>query len=232
MSSPVLTGSNFQTASAAAFSTATRVAGIVIALGYLLGLVGGPVVAVVGALGLMTYGRSVLVAQRAAIVTGAALAVMAGALGVAALRWGALDLGALRGVQSVLGPTLLVGPVQSAVATTTAAAAAMGALAVWLAAPWPESRVEISWALAEGAVGAFAIVTVFFDPARSAFAGGDAASIGIEIARWVGAVVIVTAVTGGAAWLLHKGHELWRAAVAATAGTAVVVAAALLMGAP
>ncbi len=229
MSSPVPAGSTFQTASAGAFSSATRVAGIVIALGYLLGFVAGPVVAVVGALALTTYGRNVLVPRRSALASGAALAVIGGSLGIAALRWGALELASLRGVQSVLGPTLLVGPLQAALATGIAAAAAVVALAVWLAAPWPTDRIDLVWALVEAAVGAFAIVTVFFDPARSALAGAGTASVALEVARWLGAVTLVMALVAGLGWLLQRRDELWRAVIVAGAGAAVVSAAALLM---
>ncbi|MGH2693430.1 MAG: hypothetical protein ACRDJJ_01315, partial [Actinomycetota bacterium] len=64
---------------ALAFSAATRAAGLVIALGYLLGLVPGPLVAVVGGLALVTFGRGLLCRRGDEAVAGAALAVVAGA---------------------------------------------------------------------------------------------------------------------------------------------------------
>ncbi len=193
----------------------TRAAGVVIALGYLSGIVPGPIVAVVGGLGLMTYGHQLLVERRAALVAGAALAVLGGALGVAALRWGALGLSEIRGVQSVLGPTLLVGPPQSAVASGIAAGAGLVALGVWLALPWPSSRgTFVGWGI-EAVIGAVALVSVFFDPAQPGL--------------WTLAVVAASAVAGGGAWLLHKVADVWRAAVVSVAGAAAIAAAALLV---
>ncbi|MDQ3983467.1 MAG: hypothetical protein M3271_12375, partial [Actinomycetota bacterium] len=80
-----------------------RVAGTVVALGYLLGFVRGPVVAVLGGLALVTLGRCAYSSPPDDLAFGGALAALAVALGVGALRWGALDLGDLRGAQSVLG---------------------------------------------------------------------------------------------------------------------------------
>ncbi|HJR45854.1 MAG TPA: hypothetical protein VJ927_09635 [Actinomycetota bacterium] len=218
-----------QETSTARFVAGTRVAGAVIALGHLLGLVPGSVVAVVGALAMITFGRALLLDARAAMVAGGALAVVGGALGIAALRWGALGLPELRGVQSVLGPTLLVGPVQAAVATGIAAGAAVVALAVWLSAPWPADRLQYIWSALEAGIAALAVVTVFFDPAKSALGSGGATSVVVDIALWTAAVLVTGLVAAAAAWGLRHVGMVWRLAAVALAGTAVTVAAALLV---
>lgn len=219
---------SFQTSSASAYSAATRTAGAVIALGHLLGFVSGPVVAVVGGIALMTFGRNLLVVHRAAAIAGAALAVLGGALGIAALRWGALDLGDIRGVQSVLGPTVLVGPTQAAVATGVAAGGATLALAVWATSPWPRRLGEATWWAGETLVVALAITTVFIDPAGSALGAGGGAHAALQIAWRAVVAVIVTAAAMGGAWLLRRWGELWRALVVGVAAAAVVTSAAVV----
>ena len=229
MTAAAVEAPGFQEASIGAFVTGTRVAGAVIALGYLLGLVPGSVVAVVGALALMTFGRTLMLEPRAALVAGGALAVVGGALGIAALRWGALGLPELRGVQSVLGPTVLVGPVQAAVATGIAAGAAVLALAAWSAGPWPADRFQLVWAALEACIGAFAVVTVFFDPAKSALGSGGAGSALVDIGLWLGAVVVTGAFVCLGAWGLQRLAAVWRLATVAAAGAAVSAAAAILV---
>lgn len=229
MSTPDPHVARFEDLSVSAFSVATRVAGVVIALGYLLGLVPGPVVAVVGGLALTTFGRNLLLERTGAVVAGAALAVLGGALGIAALRWGALDLGDIRGVQSVLGPTVLVGPTQAAAASIVATAGATLALAVWCSRPWPTTRRQLIWWALELGVGAFAVATVFLDPAESALGAGEAGDTAIQISRWVGVIVASAAVTGGIAWLLDRTNNVWRGVAVIAAGAAVVTSAGLLL---
>lgn len=221
----------FQEASPAAFASGTRAAGAVIALGYLLGFVPGPVVAVVGGLALITYGRALLLARIPAALEGVAVAVVAGALGIGALRWEALGLAELRGVQAVLGPTVLVGPTQVAVATGVAAGAALVALAVWLSAPWPKTRFGLAWSALEAVVGALAIVTVFFDPAESGLGGGGAGSATAQLLRWAGVTAVAAGAVGAAAWFLSAKKDVWRLILVAAAGAGVVAAAALLLAA-
>lgn len=229
MSAPAAEPASFQVSSASTLSVATRVAGVLVALGYLSGVVPGPLVAVVGGMALMTYGRNLLLERRPAIVSGAALAVVGGALGIAALRWGALELGDIRGVQSVLGPTVLVGPTQAAVATGIATGGACVALAVWSSRPWPRTRLQAIWCALELIVGAFAIATVFLDPAESALGSGGAAEVAAQVARWVGVIVVVGAVVAGAAWLLQRTADVWRAVAVAVAAAAVMTSAALIL---
>ena len=178
---------------------------------------------------LITYGRNLLLERNASLLSGAALAVLGGALGIAALRWGALDLGDIRGVQSVLGPTVLVGPTLAAAAAIVATVGACVALAVWSARPWPRARLEQGWWALELVVGSFAIATVFLDPARSALYAGSAGETALEIVRWIGVIAVVAVAAGGAAWFLNKLGELWRAVAVAVAGAAVAVAAALIL---
>jgi hypothetical protein len=209
------------------FSSGTRTAGVVIALGYLLGLVPGPVVAVVGALGLITFGRALLLDRRQALASSAALAVTAGALGVGALRWGTLELAGLRGAQSVLGPTVLVGPDQVALASGLALGGALLALGAWLAVPSPRGWGWIWWGI-EAATASLAIVTVFFDPARSVLAGRPLADVALEVGRWVGVTAAAVLVAGGWSWLQAKLPGMVRAAIVGLSGAAVLVAAGLV----
>lgn len=221
--------SGFQEASPAAFASGTRAAGIVIALGYLLGFLSGQIVAVVGGLALITYGRSLLLTRVSTGISGAAVAVIAGALGVGALRWETLELAELRGVQAVLGPTLLVGPAQTAAAAAVAAVAALVALAVWLSAPWPTTRTGFVWSGLEVVVAALAIVTVFFDPAHSVLRDAGAGSVTMQLLWWAVAVVVTAAAAGAAGRLLARRSDLWRAVPVVAAGAGVLAGAALLM---
>lgn len=170
----------------APLSAGARVAGLVVALGYLLGLVPGPLVAAIGGLALITFGRALLVDRLGELRSGASLALIAGAVGVAAIRWGTLQIGEVRGVQAVLGPTVLVEPAGAALASWLAAGGAVLALAVWLSTVRGEDRVGLGlWGL-EGLAGALAIVTVFWGPALGT---SVAAELGIWILTTIGALV-------------------------------------------
>jgi hypothetical protein len=210
-----------------AFSLGARVAGGVIALGYLSGVVAGPIVAVVGGLALMTFGRGLVLAAREEVIAGAALAVIASAFGVVALRWGALDLGALRGAQAVLGPTVLVGPTTQAVASWLAAGAALIALGLWLGPAVPrDGWTRLFWA-AEALIGALAIVSVFWGPAVT---GDDVAGVATGLGRWTAAVVVAGLASLAIAVLVRRLGRVWRlgalagAAVSALAGVALAAA--------
>lgn len=198
---------------------------MVICLGYLLGLVQGPVVSVVGGLALITFGRNLLLDHRSAAVSGAALAVIAAALGIAALRWGALDLGELRGVQSVLGPTVLVGPTEASLATSIAGAAAVVALTVWMSRPWPASKVLFGWWGVEAAVASLALLTLFFEPV-ALFDGAEGA---VAILGWAGGTLAIAALAAAGGWFLQKVPQIVPAALMGVAGAAVAAAAAILV---
>ena len=208
-----------------ALGAGLRVAGAVFALGYLLGFLDGPVVALVAGIGLMVLGRALIQSHPAALVSAVALSIFAGALGVAALRWNTLQIGTLRGAQAVLGPTLLVEPVSLATAAWLAAVGAALALAVWSALPIPRSRTASLLALTEASVGALAIATVSWGPSLSG---------GLDATGLVGWILVTLVVLIPTAVLLALrifrptwlgGRVLW--ALSALSGIAVLVAAGL-----
>jgi hypothetical protein len=199
-------------------------------LGFLLGLVPGPVVALVGGFALMTFGRALGVPGHGSLRIAAALAVIAGAVGVGALRWGSLDLAEIRGVQSVLGPTLLIGPEAAAVACSLAGTGGLVALAAWLLEPRSLSRATLIWGLAEAAIVALALVTIFFDPARSSLQEADAGTVAAELGLWVGATAVAGAMAGGLAWVLGRVAERWVWVAVAVGGTMVVAGATVIAG--
>jgi hypothetical protein len=213
----------------AGFSVGTRVAGGVIAAGYLVGLLPGPVVAVVGGLALITFGRALLVGRLEGSQAGAALAIAGGGLGVGALRWGTLDLGELRSVQSVLGPTVLVGPDAAAAATAIAMTGAALAAAVWLLIPQPPRRLlpPVSAAL-EAVLAALAIVTVFVEPIARPLDLSEAGDAAAVIGGWAAATAGATIALLVVSLALARVGPLWRWVALAFSGLAVVVGAALV----
>ena len=218
---------DLQAVSTGAVASGSRAAGIVFALGYLLGLVPGPIVAVVGGLALITFGRSLLLGRVPATFAALAIAVVAAALGVGALRWSTLSLDDLRGAQAVLGPTLSVGPERAAVASFLATGAAVLALGVWSALGPRSDRSDRVWLALEALVAALAVVTVFGDPVRLF---GDAAPARLlELAAWLGATVLTAAVVVSLGALLGgrgtavRGVAIGLSAAAVAAGAVVMV---------
>jgi hypothetical protein len=204
----------------ASLSEATRVAGLVIALGFLLGFVPGPLVAAVGGLALITFGRALLLDRVGEFRSGASLALIAGAVGVAGLRWGTLQLEDVRGVQAVLGPTVLVEPSVAATASWLAAGGAILALAVWLGSVRPAGRIGSAvWGL-EGLAGSLAIVSVFWGPGL----GTDLpAGLGIWALATVAALVPAVLL----AVLLARRRRAWTWIVLLLAAVAIGTGAAL-----
>lgn len=141
-----------------ALGAALRAGGALIALGYLFGLVQGPVVAVAGGVGIMTVGRLLHDwDRRSAALAGAALAGYIVAWGIGGLRWSSLALGDIRGAQAVIGPTLATGDAWAVAGAWLAGAGAVLATAVWLAVPssmsrWSRALDAVPVALATGAV--------------------------------------------------------------------------------
>ena len=172
-----------------AVAVGAQVAGVVLAGGYLLGLVQGPVMGLVGGLALIAFGRAVFLERAWAALTGAALAVLAGAMGVGALRWDAIELRALRGAQAVLGPTVLVGPIRVAVAAWLGLAAVVIAGVVLLSAPIGKGRAAIVARALEGLVLGLAAATVFWGPAIA-----DGLSFGSTLARVGGWALVAVAI--------------------------------------
>lgn len=202
----------------------TRATGAVIALGYLLGVVPGPLVPVIGGLALITFGHGLLLDRASRTFSAAGLAIVAGAVGIGALRWGAMGLDAIRGAQQVFGPTVLVGPATAATASWIAAGAAVLGLGAWMSSSDPRALpARIGW-VGEAAIGSLALVWVFWG---GAYASGDGGSVG-SVARWAAAVAVATSAVLGAAFVTVRLGPRWRWAVAGAAGVGVVAAAAML----
>ena len=192
-----------------AAALAARAAGVVAALGYLTGVVDGPVVAVVGCLALITFGRALGATADGIVLLGAAFAVLAGASGVVALRWGTLDLAALRGIQGVLGPTLLVEPLELAIAASVAVAGGIGALGVWLAVPVPSGARGRLWRWAESGTIALSLAAFFAGPQITGVREGLV---------WVAAGAVAMGGAEGIATLLAARSLRVRGGVLAVAG--------------
>jgi hypothetical protein len=205
----------------ASLADGTRVAGLIVAFGFLLGFVPGPLVAAVGGLALVTFGRALLVDRVGEFRAGASLALIAGAVGVAGLRWGTLELGEVRGVQAVLGPTVLVEPSGAATASWLAAGGAVLALAVWLGTMPNGNRVALGlWGL-EAVAGSLAIVSVFWGPA-----------LGTELASGLGVWALATLAALAPAVLLSlllaRRRPIWTWIALLVATAAVGAGAALI----
>jgi hypothetical protein len=211
----------------AAMSAGARVAGLVLALGYLTGEVPGPLVAAVGGLALMTLGRCLTLDRGAQALSAAGLAVVAGAVGVTGLRWDTLDLSGLRSVQAVLGPTLLVGPTAGALASIAAAVAATVALALWLGARPARGAWQWAWAILETLAMGLCLVTAFWGPKVLAGADVELSETVRGAAMWLGGIAACLVAGVAGALLLRAAAERWKAALMAACGVAVVAAAAL-----
>jgi hypothetical protein len=179
-----------------ALSAGTRVAGAVVALGYLTGWIAGPLPAAVMGLALMTFGRCLALRRSEILPPAVALGVVAVATGAGGLRWATLDLGLVRGAQAVLGPTVTVGPAAAVAGSLLAAGACVVALAVWLTSMKPPSRRgALVWA-SEAVPIALLAVTVFWGPKVV-----DGAS---DVAAWAGVTLAIVAVAGAIAALLWR----------------------------
>ena len=190
-------------------SVAARVAGAIGALGFLSGVVDGPVIGAVAGLALITFGRSILSQVGSELIAPAAFAVLAGAAGAAALRWGTLDLVEIRGAQGVLGPTIAVEPQAIALLALGALLAASVALGLWLGHRGERGTFFGLWWWVEALVGALFLAALFSGPPASdltqagillgstALIGGIAALAAILTAdRSTGVRLIVLGVCG------------------------------------
>lgn len=200
---------------------------MVIALGYLTGFVPGPLVVVVGALGLMTLGRELLVDRADEALAGASLAIIAATLGIGALRWESLLLPEIRAAQGVIGPTLMVGPTTAAVAAWLGATSATVALSIWLGSSPLRSPAERVVMIAETAVVSFAIVSMFWGPDPGGFSP-------VAVGAWIVRVGLVTLLALGIARFYERFDEasprvrlaaLALAAVAGGTGLAMITQA-------
>jgi hypothetical protein len=215
-----------QVAELGALAVGAQVAGVILAGGYLLGLVQGPVIAVVGGLSLIAFGRAVFLDRAWAAVTGVAIAVLAGALGVGALRWDALELRALRGAQAVLGPTVLVGPVRVSAAAWLGLAAVVIAGVVLLSAPVGTGRTALAARIIEGLVIGLAGATVFWGPAIPD--GLDFGDLVPKFGVWVLATLAIAVPVVGLSFVAAKAPMPLRWALLALAAALALTGAVLL----
>jgi hypothetical protein len=208
------------------FSAATRAAGTILGIGYVVGLVPGPVFAIVGALALVTFGRILLAPRTEAAFDAAALALVAAALLAGALRWGTLDIGEIRGAQTVLGPTLTLGPQTAAVAAWIAAVSGVVALAEWEAYPATGRGVDRFWWVTEMLLGGLALVSIFWGPEIAG--GGEGSSFFAGVGTWVATTSIVTLVALGVSFLLRRAPDVVRAALLGGALIALVLSVGMI----
>jgi hypothetical protein len=216
-----------------AVAAGVRAGGLVLALGYLTGLVGGPLVAAVGGLALITLGRCLRMDRVDQAVAATGLAVISGALGITALRWGTLELEELRSVQAVLGPTIQVGPEATAVAVMVAAAAATLALALWIAVLPVRGFGGWTWTGLETLAVALALVTAFWGP--KVLLGMEEvpdSEIVESVAIWAAASAAVVIAGIGGGLLARLVEPRARLAVMGVAALALLVAAGLMAGTP
>ena len=199
-------------------SVATRVAGAIGALGFLSGVVDGPIIGAVAGLALITFGRSALSQVGSELIAPAAFAVLAGAAGAAALRWGTLDLAEIRGAQGVLGPTIAVEPQEVALLAIAALLAASVSLGLWLGHRGERGTFFGLWWWVEALVGALFLAALFSGPPAS-----DLTQAGI----WLGSTAIVGAVAALAALLAVDRSTGVRFVVLGICGVVVTVAAAV-----
>ena len=196
-------------------------------VGYLSGLVPGQIVSLVGGLALITFGRMLLLDRQDTAVAGAALAIAAGSLGIPALRWGTLSIERLVGAQSVLGPTILVGPEAPAISSGVALGAAIIAIAAWSAQPVGTDKSSRVWGRVEGVVAVLAIALVFAAPG-SGGSLGDLFGEPAELAATAGTVVAGVVVVLAASRVLRSRRARW--IVLGVCGVAVAASAIVVAG--
>ena len=198
-------------------SVAARVAGAIGALGFLTGVVDGPIIGAVAGLALITFGRSALSPVGSELVAPAAFAVLAGAAGAAALRWGTLDLPEIRGAQGVLGPTIAVEPQEVALLAIGALLAGSVALGLWLGGRGGSTFFGIWWWV-EALVGALFLAGLFSGPPASGLA---------QIGIWVGSTVIIGGVAAASSVLAADRSIGVRFIILGGCGALVTAAAAV-----
>ncbi|MDQ4096079.1 MAG: hypothetical protein M3174_07750 [Actinomycetota bacterium] len=211
-----------------ALSVFARVAGSVIALGFLLGLVPGPLAAVIAAVALVSFGRGLAPEATRAYLGLAAFGVVALTAAVGALRWGSSSLDAIRGAQAVLGPTLLIEPQNAAIGAGLAAAAGVLALSVWLGAHTPGGLISFALSCGEAVVVTLMLATAFWGPAVAAPGAGDTAELAKDVGAWALVCLAAALPAVGLSFLWRRLPVLWSwvavgvALAAALAGTIVV----------
>ena len=209
-------------------SAATRVAGVVIALGFLVGLVPGPLAAALGGIGLITFGRLILSEARWTAVGVIGFGVVALAAIAGSLRWGTSSLDAIRGVQAVLGPTLAVEPQEAAIGAGLAAGGGTLGLALWLGASSSSGVWRFLWSCLEAIVVALLLATCFWGPAVAVSTDGGAGEVARDVGGWAAAVLAAAVPAVGLSLLSRRLRTVW-AWVALAVAVAAVVAGAVLI---
>lgn len=197
-------------------SVAARVAGAVGALGYLTGLVDGPVIGALAGLGLVTFGRGLLAPRGTELLGPAAFGVLAGAAGSVALRWETLDLAEIQGAQGVLGPSIVVEPLEVAILSGVALVAATLSLGVW--AGTPDTGWLARWWWVELVAGAFLLASLFSGPPPTDI---------IQAGLWLGATAVIAALALLVGRFASDRSIKSRGAVLVLCAAAVIVAAAV-----
>lgn len=199
-------------------SVAARVAGVVVALGYLLGAVDGPVLGPIGGIGLITMGRALVTPPGSWLLGVGSFGVVAAASGVAALRWGTLGLADLRGAQGVLGPAVLVEPVGLAAACIAAAGGGLLALGLWAVEPGPGGGRTLVWGGELLATGLL-LTGLFVGPEVGGF---------LDLTWWAGGLGLCCAAGVAGSRLLAGARVRLRAGLLAGAAALTLGAAAVV----
>ena len=201
---------------------------MVIALGFLVGLVPGSLAAALGGIGLVTFGRLILSEARWAAIGGIGFGVVALAAIAGSLRWGTSSLDAIRGVQAVLGPTLAVEPQEAAIGAGLAAGGGTLGLALLLGASRSSGVWRFLWTCLEAIVVALLLATCFWGPAVAVSADGGAGEVARDVGGWAVAVLAAAAPAVGLSLLSSRLRTVW-AWVALVVAVAAVVAGAVLI---
>ena len=209
-------------------SSAARVAGAVVCLGYLTGMVPGPLIAPVGGFALIALGRGVVARHASSALGASAWAVIALGASVGALRWGTSSLDAIRGAQAVLGPTVLIDPREAAIGAGLAAGGGTVALSLWLAALRPGGRWAALWSFFEAVMGALLLATAFWGPAVVARGVGDSAELARDLGGWALAVLAAAIPAFGLSFLWRRITRVW-SWVALAVAIAAVIAGTILV---
>ncbi len=210
-----------------ALAAGTRTAGAFVILGFATGVVRGSLLGLFAGLVLISFGHGFgedapTIARRMFATASVVVAV-----GVAALRWNTLELGPIRGAQAVLGPTLLVGPDDVALAACVAAAGAALALGAWSSVPSGGRLARVGAVLEVTVIGSI-IATGFWGPAlgEGSSAGSNIAGIGQWVAASIAAAFVAIAVS-----VQDRALDRARWVIAVLGAVAVTAGAVLMAGA-
>jgi hypothetical protein len=209
-------------------AAAAQAAGIVLAFAQLTGLWEGILFLLGGAFALIAGGRMLDEDDSTAFLTAFAYVVLIGSLGAVALRWASPDLEVWRGVESVLGAPLVVGPTGASVGCGLAAAAGLGTMAVLLSGRVTgTARVRV-FGILEALVLALALVTAFWGPELTP--GADVSQTLLELGRWVGLTIVVAGVGWAGGLLLRRASARVPIFVVVAAAVFTVAALSLVAG--